>query len=185
MKKIHVKSGAKINDYKAYASLYTSVLDFVDQVREPVEELSGKTVWMVNSTAIGGGVAEMLPSQMRLLREVGLKIEWLVLEAKEEDFFKLTKRIHNAIHGSGDGLFTEEDIAIYESENEENLQQCLEFIKDGDIVVIHDPQPLPLGPMIRKHKKVELLWRCHIGLDEETRSNGQGLGIFKSLSQGV
>ena len=173
MKKIHVKPGAKINDYKAYASLYTSVLDFLDQVREPVEDLSGKTIWMVNSTAIGGGVAEMLPSQMRLLREVGIKIEWLVLEAKEEAFFKLTKRIHNAIHGSGDGLFTEEDRTIYESENQTNLKQCLDLIEDGDIVVIHDPQPLPLGPMIRKHKKVDLLWRCHIGLDEETEVTDQ------------
>ncbi|MCK0160386.1 glycosyltransferase [Allomuricauda sp. F6463D] len=168
MQKINVKPGAKLVDYKAYGSLYSSVLDFLEQAQEPVENLKGRTIWMINSTAIGGGVAEMLPSQMRILRELDISIEWLVIEAKKEAFFNLTKRIHNAIHGSGNGIFTEDDRKIYEEVNRNNLPKALELINDGDIVVVHDPQPMPLAAMIKKEKKVSIIWRCHIGLEDDT-----------------
>ncbi|WP_343485621.1 glycosyltransferase [Allomuricauda sp. d1] len=168
MQKIQVKPGAKIGDYKAYGALYSSVLDFLEQSKPLIGALNGKTIWMINSTAIGGGVAEMLPSQMRILRELGVSIEWLVIEANEDAFFDLTKRIHNAIHGSGDGKFTEEDRTIYERVNCQNLPKALELINEGDIVVVHDPQPMPLAAMIKKEKNVPIIWRCHIGLEDDT-----------------
>ena len=168
MQKINVKPGAKLVDYKAYGSLYSSVLDFTEQAKEPIESLKGRTIWMINSTAIGGGVAEMLPSQMRILRELGVSIEWLVIEAKKDAFFDLTKRIHNAIHGSGNGVFTKDDRKVYEEVNRNNLAKALELINDGDIVVVHDPQPMPLAAMIKKEKNVSIIWRCHIGLEEDT-----------------
>ncbi len=168
MQKIHVKPGAELDDYKAYGSLYSSVLDFLEKAKKPIASLNGSTIWMINSTAIGGGVAEMLPSQMRILRELGVAIEWLVIEAKDERFFDITKRIHNAIHGSGDGKFTEEDRKVFEATNTENLPEALDLINDGDIVVVHDPQPMPLAAMIKKEKKVPIVWRCHIGLEENT-----------------
>ncbi len=168
MQQIDIKMGARIEDYKAYASLYNSVLDFMDQVQKPLNKLEGRTLWMINSTSVGGGVAEMLPSQMRILRELGIRIEWLVIEAHDPAFFDITKRLHNAIHGSGDGAFSEEERTAYENVNLENLAGALERIKDGDLVVIHDPQPMPLGPMIKAERNVGLIWRCHIGLDRET-----------------
>ena len=168
MQKIVVKPGAKIEDYKAYGSLYSSVLNFLDEAQDSIEKIKGRTIWMINSTAIGGGVAEMLPSQMRILRELGVSIEWLVIEATDPKFFDLTKRIHNAIHGSGDGKFTEEDQQVYEAVNQQNLSKALELINDGDIVVVHDPQPMPLAAMIKKQKDVPIIWRCHIGLEEDT-----------------
>ncbi len=168
MQKINVKPGAKIEDYKAYGSLYSSVLDFLEQAKEPIASLKGKTIWMINSTALGGGVAEMLPSQMRILRELGVSIEWLVIEAREKAFFDITKRIHNAIHGSGNGIFTVEDRQVYEAVNRNNLPKALELINDGDIVVVHDPQPMPLASMIKKERRVSIIWRCHIGLEEDT-----------------
>ncbi len=168
MQKINVKSGAKIDDYKAYGSLNSSVLDFIEKATQPIASLNGSTIWMINSTAIGGGVAEMLPSQMRILRELGVSIEWLVLDANDPNFFDLTKRIHNAIHGSGDGKFTETDREVFEATNTANLSDALELIKDGDIVVVHDPQPMPLAAMIKKQRNVAIVWRCHIGLEEDT-----------------
>ena len=168
MQKIHVKAGAKIQDYKAYGSLYASVLDFIEKSKDSVNAIKDCTIWMINSTAIGGGVAEMLPSQMRILRELGVAIEWLVIEATDPKFFDLTKRIHNAIHGSGDGKFSKEDREIYEQVNTKNLDKALEFIKDGDVVVVHDPQPMPLAAMIKKEKNVSIVWRCHIGLEDDT-----------------
>jgi trehalose synthase len=169
MQKVSIADGPSITNYRYYASMVHQVDQFLGVSQEPIEKLKGHTVWMINSTAVGGGVAEMLPSQMRLLRELGLSIEWLVIEANDKRFFNLTKRIHNAIHGSGDGIFTEVDREIYHDINEKNVEPALSFIQDGDIVVIHDPQPMPLAGMIRKVRNVKLIWRCHIGIDRPNK----------------
>lgn len=167
MQKIDIKRGASFEHYRAYGSLKHMVDDFLSHADSLVGNLQDCTIWMINSTAIGGGVAEMLPSQMRLMRELGINIEWLVIDASDTRFFNLTKRIHNAVHGSGDGQFTEEDREVYEAENRNNIESVLSYIQDGDLVVIHDPQPMPLGRMIREKKNVKLLWRCHIGIDKQ------------------
>lgn len=166
MQKISVKKGASIDDYKAYSNLKSLVDEFLEAVAPHVKTLDGCTLWMINSTATGGGVAEMLPSQMRILRTLGVKIEWLVIEADDHHFFDLTKRIHNAIHGAGDGEFSEKDRQIYEEVNSLNLEKAIEFIQDGDLVVIHDPQPMPLAALIKSKRQVKTIWRCHIGLEE-------------------
>lgn len=179
MQKINIKEGAKIEDYKAYGSLKSLVEKFLETTKQSVEDLKGCTIWMINSTATGGGVAEMLPSQMRIMRYLGVKIEWMVIEANDQAFFNLTKRIHNAIHGSGDGIFTDEDRAIFEKVNAQNAEKAIAAINDGDLVVIHDPQPMPLAAMIRKKRKVKTLWRCHIGLEQE---NATTKGVWSFLS---
>ena len=69
-------------------------------------------VWMVNSTAKGGGVAEMLPKLVSMLNEVGLPTEWVVMGTEQTEFFDLTKRLHNLIHGTGDPGITDEDQQI-------------------------------------------------------------------------
>ena len=168
MQRIEIKKGATLEDYKAYSDLSGLIEVFTKTVTPYVEGLQDCTIWMVNSTATGGGVAEMLPSQMRIARALGVKIEWLVIEANDDHFFDLTKRIHNAIHGAGDEPFTKEDLKIFEEVNAQNLNKALNFIKDGDLVVIHDPQPMPLGKLIRRERDVKLVWRCHIGLEEDT-----------------
>lgn len=180
MQKVKISRGAKFEHYKAYASLTNAINQFLKNTQKPVEQLQGCTIWMVNSTAIGGGVAEMLPSQMRLIRELGLKIEWLVIEAEDENFFDITKRIHNAIHGNGKAEFTEAEREVYEQVNRNNLEQALDYIQDGDLVVIHDPQPMPLGRMIREQRDVKLIWRCHIGLDEDNDTTRAVWGFLSS-----
>lgn len=168
MQLIDIKEGPKISDYQAYSSLRSRVDRYLEIVPEYAKKLKGRTIWMVNSTATGGGVAEMLPSQLRLMRAMGIRIEWLVIETADPKFFELTKRIHNAIHGSGKGVFSEADREPYERVNQKNLAAALERINDGDILVIHDPQPMPLAGMIRAHRNVKCVWRCHIGLDQST-----------------
>lgn len=180
MQKINVKEGAKIEDYKAYGSLKNLVNEFLGTTKHSVEDLKGCTIWMINSTATGGGVAEMLPSQMRIMRSLGVKIEWMVIEASELAFFNLTKRIHNAIHGSGSGIFTDEDRAIFEKVNAQNADKAVAAIQDGDLVVIHDPQPMPLAAMIKKKRNVKTIWRCHIGLEEQNETTK---GVWSFLSR--
>jgi len=168
MKCIDVKEGPKISDYQAYSSLRHTVDLFLERTPEQVAALKGTTIWMINSTATGGGVAEMLPSQLRILRSLGVSIEWLVIETADPGFFELTKRIHNAIHGSGPGRFSESDREPFERVNRKNLERALQWIRDGDIVVIHDPQPMPLAGMLKAHRELTCIWRCHIGLDRST-----------------
>jgi len=103
----------------------------------------------------------------------------MVIETNDQAFFNLTKRIHNAIHGSGDGIFTDEDRAVFEQVNAQNAEKAIAAINDGDLVVIHDPQPMPLAAMIREKRKVKTLWRCHIGLEEE---NATTKGVWSFLS---
>ena len=178
MQKIFVKEGASIEDYTAYSNLRSLVNDFQTAVLPLIDKLQGCTIWMINSTATGGGVAEMLPSQMRILRSFDVQIEWLVIEADDHHFFDLTKRIHNAIHGSGDGIFSEKDREIYEEVNRQNLDKAIEFIQDGDLVVIHDPQPMPLATLIKSRREVKTVWRCHIGLEEH---NDTTRGVWNFL----
>ena len=168
MQQVNTKEGPKLSDYQAYSSLRSKVDHYLEVVPAYARKLEGRTIWMVNSTATGGGVAEMLPSQLRMMHEMGVRVEWLVIEATDPSFFELTKRIHNAIHGSGKGHFSKADREPYETVNRNNLQAALARIKDGDIVVIHDPQPMPLAGMIREERDVKCIWRCHIGLDERT-----------------
>lgn len=168
MEKVIVKPGPKLSDYRAY-SVLTNLVDNFKGISENLVPIIGdRTIWMINSTAQGGGVAEMLPSQMRIMREKGIKVEWLVIQTDNQHFFDLTKRIHNAIHGSGTGEFSEKDREVYQQVNEENAKQALEYINDNDLVIIHDPQPAGMVEMIKAQRNVQVVWRCHIGLEEKT-----------------
>ncbi|RDS82615.1 glycosyltransferase [Dyella psychrodurans] len=128
-------------------------------------QLHGRTWWHINSTSRGGGVAEMLQSQLAYARGLGIHTRWLVLGG-HADFFKITKRMHHAFHGAlGDGSdLGEKEQAIYDATLKENILQLLPLIKPGDIVLLHDPQSAGLAPALVKHGAT-VLWRSHIGAD--------------------
>ena len=122
------------------------------------ENLRGKTVKMVNSTAVGGGVAEMLNRLVPLLGELEVATHWDVITGGN-DFFEVTKAFHNALHGESYQL-TAKAREIFLAYNEQNRQR-MQF--GEDLVVIHDPQPagLVLG---REATAARWIWRCHIDL---------------------
>jgi trehalose synthase len=122
---------------------------------------------MVNSSANGGGVAEMLPQLVAILCELGLPTEWVVMGSDEPEFFVLTKRLHNMIHGHGDEPFTESNRVLYEAVSRENARELKGRIGPDDILVIHDPQPLGMGSILKQELGVATIFRCHIGLDED------------------
>src|SRR3982074_1768239 len=128
-------------------------------------DLQGRTVWNVNSTARGGGVAEMLQSLLGYVRGVGIDARWVVIGGTPS-FFRVTKRLHNHLHGSrGDGGgLGENDRAEYERALDQNLRELSALVRPGDIVFLHDPQPAGLIPGLRK-VGAALVWRCHIGVD--------------------
>lgn len=118
--------------------------------------LAGKRVLNVNSTRVGGGVAEILSRLVPLLCEVGLEARWEVIHGTEE-FFGLTKRLHNALHGDT-LLFSAADREIFNQTTETNLER---LDLNADIHFIHDPQPAGLI-RARKETGPGWIWRCHI-----------------------
>ncbi len=127
--------------------------------------LNSRVIWHVNSTARGGGVAEMLQSLLAYARGAGVDVRWLTIEGDPE-FFTITKRIHNHLHGSpGDGgELGEAERIHYESTLARSADELGELVRPDDIVYLHDPQTAGLiGPM--RSKGTRVIWRCHVGLD--------------------
>ncbi|MEP7160576.1 MAG: glycosyltransferase [Dermatophilaceae bacterium] len=133
----------------------------------------GAAVWHVNSTANGGGVAEMLQVILAYWRGAGVDARWLVMEG-EPSFFAATKRLHNFIHGMpGDGgtLGHAERIS-FDEVAASNVAKFIPLISPDDVVVLHDPQPAGMIPELKK-LGVPIVWRCHIGRDDPNVLTGQ------------
>jgi trehalose synthase len=138
----------------------------VTRLAESVRGAMGaRAIWNINSTATGGGVAEMLRSLLRYARGLGVQVRWLVVEGPPE-FFRITKRLHNALHDSpGDGSpLGPEQALIYERVMRENMVALGAVLQPGDIVICHDPQTAGLVPYLVE-KGAPVVWRCHIGHD--------------------
>jgi trehalose synthase len=130
------------------------------------ELLGSRTVWNVNSTAYGGGVAEMLRSLIGYVRGAGIDGRWVIAEG-DDDFFVLTKRLHNRLHGAlGDGgPLGDAERAAYERRCAANVAALVEMVRPGDIVILHDPQTAGMLPALKAAVDVPVIWRAHIGLD--------------------
>lgn len=138
------------------------------------DRLGGRVIWNVNSTAVGGGVAEMLQPLLGYTRGVGIDTRWIVIDGNPE-FFALTKRIHHALHGSrGDGrALGDEARRLYESTLHDNAVELKSMVGRGDFVILHDPQTAGLAPdLIRAGAHV--IWRCHIGHDRPSPEVDEG-----------
>ncbi len=164
---IEVVPRPTLDDYMAVAHLAPLVRELQAEAQPIARALAGRTLWMVNSTEQGGGVAEMLPTMVALLRELGISTEWVVIEAEEPAFFRITKQLHNLIHGSGEADLGASERDVYEAVNRRNAAELRPLLHAGDILAVHDPQPMPLAGMLRD-ADLTCIWRCHIGLDDET-----------------
>ncbi len=130
------------------------------------ELFAGRVIWQVNSTARGGGVAEMLRSHLAYVRAVGIDLRWVIAGSGSE-FFVVTKRIHNNLHGSGGdgGVLASDQREAYESGLRAAASDLAQVVRPGDVAFLHDPQTLGLvGPM--REAGAHVLWRCHIGVDQ-------------------
>src|SRR5579859_1428017 len=130
----------------------------MDEIRFLARHLKGKTVKMVNSTAVGGGVAEILNRLVPIMNELEVETRWEVITGGN-DFFEVTKGFHNALHG-GAYHVTKDILDIFMSYNEQNRQR-MQFTED--LFVIHDPQPVGLVRS-RERNRGRWIWRCHIDL---------------------
>src|ERR671910_2314663 len=137
---------------------------FARTISRGQELLEGRTFWNVNSTARGGGVAEMLRSLIGYARGAGIDARWVVVPG-DADFFRVTKRLHNRLHGSDDGApLGPDERAVYERWCSASADALAGRIAPDDIVLLHDPQTAGMVPRLLE-TGVPIVWRAHIGLD--------------------
>ena len=148
---IHLQSKSRLQDYEPIVGR-----SVIEELKMLAEKFSGKTVQIINSTFVGGGVAEILEHMVPLLNQLGVDARWDVITAGEE-FFDVTKKFHNALHGRSEKI-SPKDFALFSEVTERNLEQLKYY---GDIIFVHDPQPVGL---IAKKKEIgkKWVWRCHI-----------------------
>ena len=138
----------------------------LDEANRAARDLfAGRTIWSVSSTAVGGGVAEMLQSLLAYTRGAGVDARWLVIEG-EPEFFALTKRLHHKLHGStGDGgPLGAAERRLYERVTDGNAAAVRELVRPGDLVLLHDPQTAGIAAALNG-TGAHIIWRSHIGVD--------------------
>jgi len=150
---------SRVDDYRAIVGD-----EEVDELYLLAERLKGKSVQNINSTATGGGVAEILSRMLPLLRELGIDAHWDVIKGNEK-FFTVTKKMHNALHGLNVEV-SKDDLEYFLEVNRQNQEEMDLF---GDIVFIHDPQPIGLVEK-REHNGNKWIWRCHIDISEPQKA---------------
>jgi trehalose synthase len=141
---------------------YEALLGLVDQA---ARELHGRVIWNVNSTAKGGGVVEMLRPLLGYCRGAGVDARWAVISGRS-DFFAITKRIHNRLHGfAGDGgPLGDAEREVYEQTLAASAAELADLVHAQDIVILHDPQTAGLAAAVRE-TGATVMWRCHVGID--------------------
>ena len=135
----------------------------IERIRKKAESLRHLHVVHMNSTYYGGGVAELLTPLTLLMNSSGIKTDWRIIHGSP-DFFSVTKKMHNALQGARINL-SERKISIYESTIYENAVR--NHLEANNMVVIHDPQPLPM--IDHYTKRGPWIWRCHVDLSKPNR----------------
>ncbi|MFH1397414.1 MAG: glycosyltransferase [Candidatus Omnitrophota bacterium] len=142
----------------------------VDDLHLLADKLHGKTIQHINSTSVGGGVAEILNRMVPLLKELGVDTHWDLIKGGEQ-FFEVTKKFHNALHGRQEAI-TQHDFDIFMDTSLKNIE---EVNISGDIVFVHDPQPIAL---VKKKSGNKWIWRCHIDVSSPNHKVWKFLSNF-------
>ncbi len=135
--------------------------EVISQLKELGERLRGARIIHVNSTAYGGGVAEILHCMVPIMQALGLEVSWEVIQGPPE-FFEVTKAFHHALQGNRVDI-TQEDLQLYEEVNRKEAERLEEKLREADFVIIHDPQPAYLIKYLPA-RRGHWVWRCHIDL---------------------
>jgi trehalose synthase len=140
--------------------------DVIDHLHQLAEGLRGAKIVNVNSTRVGGGVAEILDKLVPLTRELGIDARWEVITGGA-DFYQCTKSMHNALQGNQIRI-SDSLLQVYEATNAHNAEQLRPVLEEADFVFIHDPQPAPLLQHC-PNRRGKWIWRCHIDVSHPYR----------------
>ena len=168
------KSPFSISNLEAYASIVGN--EKIDRLQSISQRLKGLNILERNSTAQGGGVAEMLYSSVPFLNMLGIEVEWKIING-HKSYYECTKKLHNLLQGMK-GSFTSEMKQIYVSQ----LQECASnniIDYSPDVVVVNDPQPMLLCQYLKKDRE-SWFWRCHIDIEPAIRSKNGLLSLINA-----
>jgi trehalose synthase len=156
----------------------------VDVAPRMIEEFRGHGIVNVNSTASGGGVAEMLHVLLPLTLGAGVPTRWFVIEG-DPVFFALTKRLHHRLHGNrgDDGELSSVEAALMSGVVARNAPELLDNVTPEDVVILHDPQPAPLAAMLAE-RGIPVVWRCHVGIDHDNEYTEQAWSFLRGFLEG-
>jgi trehalose synthase len=147
--------------------------------------VGGRTVWWVNSTALGGGVAQLLRTLLPYWRGAGIDVRWMVLRGSAE-FFRVTKRFHNHLQGQvgdGDALGIDE-LRTFDRAGHDHAGALASLLAPGDVVVLNDPQTAAMSvPLARAGARV--IWSCHVGIDHDNELSRNAWGCLMPRLAGV
>jgi len=149
---------AKLDDYEPIVGR-----DSIEELKMLASKLSGKVIQNINSTFSGGGIAEILSHMVPLFHQLGVDAHWDVIKG-DNKFFQVTKKLHNALHGR-DEQISAQDIFVFLETSQRNIKE-LEFY--GDIIFVHDPQPIALVER-KKELGKKWIWRCHIDVSKPNK----------------
>ncbi len=140
--------------------------DAISHLRQLSERLRGLKVVHVNSTRVGGGVAEILEKLVPLMGELGMDVVWEVITG-EQEFYQCTKNFHNALQGRAVQI-PERQYKVYEETGAANAERLRPLLQEADVVFVHDPQPAPLLSLCPQ-RRGKWIWRCHIDVSHPYR----------------
>jgi trehalose synthase len=171
--------GVALDHYQAERDEYGELLDELFRSSGVTrEKLGSRCIWHINSTAFGGGVAEMLPHHLGLLRELGFDARWLIFKPKDMQFFQFTKKLHNALHdvpAAGlNGL-----LPYYLDASKQGAAELERIVGPDDFLVVHDPQPLCAAAQFLDAHPHPAIWRCHIGYPKRTPTVDKTWGFLE------
>lgn len=144
----------------------------IEELRLLGEKLSGKVIQNINSTFTGGGVAEILSRMVPLLSQLGVDARWNIIKGSDE-FFQVTKKFHNALHGRAERV-TPQDFSLFLEVSDKNMAELDLY---GDIIFVHDPQPVALVKRKPEMGK-RWIWRCHIDVSRPSQEVWEFLRPF-------
>jgi trehalose synthase len=149
---------------------------------ELVDTLAGRELWHVNSTARGGGVAELLARVLPIYRALGVPVRWAVIGGPEP-FFKTTKALGLALYGD-DSMLRVLDAAhqrLYAGHGHLLAEELLAWSGSSPAVILHDHQTACLAPTLHDHQAGPILWRCHVGADKPNRATSHGWAFIQQF----
>ncbi|MFC0804523.1 glycosyltransferase [Ensifer sp. P24N7] len=171
--------GSVLEHYAEEREDYGGLLDELFRSSSATRDnIGARCIWHINSTAFGGGVAEMLPHHICLLRELGFHVRWLIFKPKGELFFQFTKGLHNSLHDTIPADVTEL-LPYYLEASQQGAAELERIIGRNDFLVIHDPQPLCAAAQFLDAYPHPAIWRCHIGYPKRTPTVERTWGLLK------
>ncbi len=183
VREIAVRRTVGLEAYRVVAGVEPLLSELASLGIELARQLGQRRIWMLNSTATGGGVAEMLPRLCDLMNGLGLDTRWLVLEPDDPAFFRVTKALHNQLHGEGGPEDPGAARAVYDRVSREAAARLREHVVSEDLLVVHDPQPAGAAALLPAEHRPALLWRCHIGVPCPSNATRRGWAFLREYLQ--